>query len=68
MRPSPSAARPTDPEDRTPVQLERHIERCVPCLGTGRIQVVGRDAQPRRCTWCRGFGWVKVPSPGRGRR
>jgi hypothetical protein len=52
-------------EDKTPVQLDRHLERCVPCLGSGQIRVTGRDEHRRRCTWCRGFGWVKVPSPGR---
>lgn len=74
MRRSPSAPeRATDKitddvEERTPVSTERHLERCLPCLGTGRIQVVGRDARPRRCTWCRGHGFVKVRSPGRRRR
>ena len=57
-----------DVEEPTLVQTERHLERCVPYLGNGRIQVFGRNARPRRGTWCSGHGFVTVRSPGRRRR
>lgn len=73
MLPSPSAPKwATDQiddadEDKTPVTLDRHYERCVPCRGTGQISMPVSSSSGR-CAWCKGYGWVKVPSPGRRRR
>jgi hypothetical protein len=55
--------RPDEPfggrEEPTPVMRDRTIVRCTPCLGSGRIHLVGGrlDGGARRtCPGCKGLG------------
>lgn len=46
-----------DVEEPTPV-VERRLIRCIPCLGTGRLRLLGVELYETRrpCPYCRGAG------------
>src|SRR5262249_61162048 len=45
-------------EDATPVMAERRFTRCLPCLGTGRLRLLGIELYEthRPCPYCKGAG------------
>jgi hypothetical protein len=51
-----------DPDDggdeTTPVMAERNFSRCLPCLGTGRLRLLGVELYETRrpCPYCKGAG------------
>src|SRR3954453_19223981 len=45
-------------DETTPVMAQRHFWRCLPCLGTGRMRLLGIELYEthRPCPYCKGAG------------
>jgi hypothetical protein len=45
-------------DEPTPVMAERRFSRCLPCLGTGRLRLLGIELYEthRPCPYCKGAG------------